>query len=147
MGKRRRRKYSLETKAAVLAALLEGQVVSAVAADYKIPRATIDTWRRRRRLRGEFQMSKAEKDRETVGELLLGYLAENLKTLRVQSIFFRNEKWLAEQDAASVATLHGVTADKAVRLLEALEAGVREQERSEAKGESGRLYAGDIPSV
>lgn len=119
MGKRR--EYSDETKAAVMAALLAGQSISSVAEQYSIPKGTVKGWK-----------SKAEntvmeeippEQREEIGELLMAYLRSTLRTLTEQSEFFRDRAWLASQSADQLAVLHGVTADKAIRILEALARG------------------------
>jgi transposase-like protein len=96
-----------------MGALLAGQGVHEVAAEYKLPTSTVSRWKAQAR-------AEAGKS-DDVGELLLGYLRENLTTLRAQAVAFRNPAWLAEQEAGAVAVLHGVMTDKAVRLLEALE--------------------------
>jgi hypothetical protein len=49
------------------------------------------------------------------------YLNEALETLAAQQIFFRNPEWLAKQPASDLAVLHGVSADKVIRILEAAE--------------------------
>jgi hypothetical protein len=55
--------------------------------------------------------------------LLTNLLRENLLTLAAQQEFFRNEDWLRKQSAADLAILHGVSTDKALRLLEAYRPG------------------------
>ena len=114
-----RREYSDETKAQVMAALLAGQSVNEVAARYRIPTGTVKSWRRNSR---EFRPVDPQKGAE-IGDLLLDYLRENLKTLRVQVEHFRDTKWLSSQDASELAVLHGVVTDKAIRLLETLDSG------------------------
>ena len=104
-----------EVRAAAMAALLAGQGVGDVAAEYRLPTSTVSRW-------------KAEARREAgrsddVGELLLDYLRENLSTLTAQAVVFRDPVWLKGQAAGELAVLHGVMTDKAVRLLEALEGG------------------------
>ncbi len=64
-----------------------------------------------------------QRKKKEIGELILVYLAVSLSMLKKQAAFFADEKWLREQDASSVAVLHGVLADKAIRLLEALAPG------------------------
>ena len=110
------RKYSDETKAAVMAALLEGQSQSFVSKEYNVPRSTIRSWKEAHDNRGgeSFAIKKE------IGELLLEYLETNLTTLKAQAEFFKDETWLRKQDAAELATLHGVMTDKSVRLLEAM---------------------------
>jgi transposase-like protein len=108
-----RKHYDPETRAAVMAALLEGQGVNQVAEAYKLPHATVSRWKKQ---------ARAEAGRsEDIGELLLGYLSENLTTLRVQVRLFREERFLSRGGPEQWAILHGVLTDKAVRLLEALD--------------------------
>lgn len=112
-------KYSDETKAAVMAALLTGQSVSSIAKEYKIPHGTVRSWKSRQ-LNGENVATVAIEKKHEIGDLLIEYLRENLSTLRAQVLAFRDEKWLSKQNAADVAVLHGVLTDKAVRLIEAM---------------------------
>lgn len=107
--------HTEETKAAVLAALLEGQSLSQVARDWRLPKSTVARWK------AECSGTVGPEKQAEIGELLLGYLRENITTLRAQAEKFRDSQWLDKQPAAEVAVLHGVLADKAVRLLEALE--------------------------
>ena len=111
-------KYSDETKAAALAALLAGQSVSAVAREYKLPKGTVSNWKNHPSQDG-VRPDRTQK-REAIGALLLEYLHTNLETLKQQSVFFRDTAWLAKQSAADAAVLHGVMTDKSIRLLEAL---------------------------
>ena len=114
-----------EVRAAVLAALLAGQSITAVASTYRIPTGTIKAWAKRARDRGDTVAevaddATAKKRKVEVGELILAYLRENLTTLRAQQEVFRDREWLKTQSAGELAVLHGVTVDKAVRLLEAM---------------------------
>jgi len=111
--------YSDQIKAQALAALLAGQAPSVVARLYNIPVGTLKSWKSRQ-LRGESVATVATDVRERIGLLLLGYLEETLATLTIQQKAFRNEEWLYKQSAAEVATLHGISVDKAIRLLEGL---------------------------
>lgn len=108
-------RHSDDTKAACMAALLSGQSVDQVAKEYNIPKQTISRWKNGDTLNGTDGTKKKE-----IGELIEGYLRENLTTLRAQAEFFRDEKWLSRQSADSAAVLHGVMTDKAIRILEAL---------------------------
>lgn len=114
-----RREYSPEVKAAVLSALLTGQSAAQIADEYHIPETTIRSWKSRQR-NGEAVAEVATEKREQIGELLVEYLATSLATLRAQMKVFSDERWLKLQSASEVAVLHGVLADKAIRLLEAL---------------------------
>jgi transposase-like protein len=110
------KKYSDETRAAVMAALLAGQSVNAAAREYNIPPGTISHWKNKAP-----DLQNALNDQgAAIGELLLSYLRENLATLRAQAVVFRNEQWLIRQNASDVAVLHGVLTDKAIRLIEAM---------------------------
>lgn len=110
-----RKVHDPEVRAAAMAALLAGQGVTEVARKYQLPKSTVSRWRRDAR--------EAAGRSDDVGELLLDYLRENLTTLRVQAVAFRDVEWLREQPADQAAVLHGVLTDKAVRLLEALSDG------------------------
>lgn len=114
-----REAYDPQTKAAVMAALLAGQAMTAIAEEYDIPYGTVKSWKSRE-LNSGAMMSDPDK-RMAVGELLLEYLQESLVTLTVQVRHFRNMDWLKEQDASDLAVLHGVQTDKVVRIIEALE--------------------------
>jgi transposase-like protein len=111
-----------ELKAAVLAALLTGQAVDAVATAYKLPRQTVLEWQRQARTVAEVVQTEKTAG---LGDLLADYLRESLTTLAVQARVFRDEAWLKRQPASDAAVLHGVSVDKAIRLLEALDAGQR----------------------
>lgn len=117
-----RREYDEATKAAVMAALLMGQSVAEVAKQYKINPSTIKSWKSRQRNGDQVATvaTVATEKRERVGELLFDYLETMLRTLKVQAEHFGDKKWLDKQSADSSAVLHGVSIDKAVRLLEAI---------------------------
>jgi len=115
----KRRTYDPAVKAQVLAALLTGQGAEKVAEQYKIPVGTAKSWKAKAKGPGGVATLK----KEEIGELLLGYLAVSLATLKKQAEFFADETWLRKQEASSVAVLHGVLADKTIRLLEALAPG------------------------
>ena len=108
-------RYTPETKAAVMSALLTGQSVSSVAREYDIPKGTVSGWKKE-----VIKPTNPTQKNEEIGELLVGYLRENLKALTAQAEQFQDKDWLREQSAESVAVLHGVMTDKAVRLLEAM---------------------------
>jgi transposase-like protein len=110
--------HSDETKAAVLAALLAGQSVTAVAAEYKVARETVRKWRRAAGMDAGSVVSQQKK--ADIGDLVASYLRELLQTLAVQQRHFRDKAWLGQQSAADLAVLHGVSADKAFRILEAI---------------------------
>jgi transposase-like protein len=108
--------HSADTKAAAMAALLQGQSVASVADEYKIPVGTVKSWKSR--AKGVAPVA-TPKRAEEIGELLTDYLRANLRALQAQATVFANTEWLEKQSASDAAVLHGVMTDKAVRLLEA----------------------------
>jgi len=110
--------HSPETKAAAMAALLQGQSVSSVARDYDLPKGTVSGWRRQAREQAGVYPVATQKTAE-IGELLTDYLRANLRALQAQAEVFARPDWLEKQTASDAAVLHGVMTDKAVRLLEA----------------------------
>jgi len=100
-----------------MAALLAGQSITSIAAAYRIPEGTVKRWS------ANLDRTEYEPERTTkkeIGDLIVGYLSDLLVTLRAQLKVYADEKWLRQQSASEVAVLHGVLADKGIRLLEAL---------------------------
>ena len=116
--------HSGEVKAAVIAALLAGQSISQVAETYHLPEGTVKCWRSRMKKpelqQDALRVATLEPRKKDMGELILEYLQANLEALRAQTVVFSNPVWLKTQDAQSLAVLHGVMTDKAIRLLEAM---------------------------
>ncbi len=126
--------YTSETKAAVLAALLTGQRVNAIASEYKIPKQTVSRWNQQ----AQGLLSQGfgtEKEPIDVAGGLGRYLDRALAAIAIHVEHTTDKSWLNKQDASSLAVLHGVMVDKIIRLLEASEAA-REQAEDEA-GEDG----------
>lgn len=111
--------YSDQIKAQALAALLAGQAPATVAATFGIPIGTLKSWKSRQ-LNGESVATVATEKRKRIGALLLEYLETTVATLKAQQELFRDVDWLKQQSASEAAVLHGVSFDKAFRLLEAL---------------------------
>jgi transposase-like protein len=117
--------YTDAVRAAAMTALLEGQSVSAVAKQYKIPKGTISDWKKKAiSYAADGVASEPTQKRGEIGDLLLDYLRTMLCTLKVQAEHFGDKDWLREQGANELAVLHGVSTDKAIRLLEALSGAV-----------------------
>lgn len=120
--------YSTETKAAALAALLEGQSVSAVARAYKIPKGTVSAWKQRKAaslqpnaVAGADAASVATQ-KDAIGALLLDLVAANLKGLIAAAGVMQDDAWLKKQSASELGVFLGITNDKVVRMLEAMDA-------------------------
>jgi hypothetical protein len=110
-----RRVYSDEVKAAALADMvLLG--AHATAAKYHIPVGTIWSWTSR-----EQPLASLKKDH--IGALVACYLEANLQALTAQAYVASDPAYIDRQPADGLAVLHGVMADKSIRLLEALHAG------------------------
>ena len=112
--KRRYRKYSEQERAAALAdVVLIGS--SATSAKYDIPRSTIITWQQ------EFSIVHNPSIKKSVIEALaMTYLEASLQALTAQAYVISQPEYIERQPAGELAILHGVVADKAVRLLDAL---------------------------
>jgi hypothetical protein len=111
--------YPPELRAACLSALLQGQTLNSVAAQYSVGRRTLIEWKKAANL-GATPMNQAT--RQDIGELVADYLRGSLEALSAQFEVLRDPEWLREQGAAELATLHGVMTDKAVRIMEAITA-------------------------
>lgn len=115
--------YDDQTRGAVLAALLAGQSVSSIAAEYKIPRSTIYGWRDKSDEIAAVATTATEKSGELVaniGASILEYMQTSLRSLIIQATHFGDVDWLRKQSAENLAVLHGVQTDKVMKLLEAI---------------------------
>jgi transposase-like protein len=110
--------HSEETKAAVMAALLAGQGVEETAQAYNLPKQTVSDWKAGLSAE-EFGLIRTKKG-ERIEELLFRYLTSTLEALQKQTEVASDAAYLKQQPADSLAVLHGVMADKSIRLLEAL---------------------------
>ena len=113
----RGKKHSDEVRAQVMAALLAGQGVMEVASQYNLDASVVSRWKNT--LPSEQLQVIASKKGVRIEQLLFEYLTETLITLKKQTILVRESSYVTKQPAGELAVLHGVMADKAVRLLEA----------------------------
>lgn len=122
--------YSDETRAAVMAALLAGQRVSEVANEFEIPPSTVRSWRASldAGAKEEVRQRFAAKKQMDLAELIGEYLVEILQTLTAQVRFARSTEYLERLPGSELAVLHGVLADKAFRILSAIEQAGEEEE-------------------
>jgi transposase-like protein len=111
------REHTDETKARVVAALMAGQGVSEVSRATGVPKATVS--RIKNDLAPEIMEQVGTEKKERLENLIADCLAANLTTLRHISEFARRPDWLIAQSAHDLAMFYGVTADKAVAILEA----------------------------
>lgn len=106
-----------ETRAQVIAALLAGQGVNEVAAQYDLPKETVSYWKKSIP-DAQLALIRTKKG-ERIEVLLFDYLTTLLETLRKQAEIAGEREYVHKQPADSLAVLHGVMADKGIRLLEA----------------------------
>lgn len=120
-GEMTRTKIPEEVKAAALADLVL-MSPSAVAAKYHLNPKTVSVWKVRElpaTLTITTELVVQKKDR--IGALALEYLEANLNALTAQAYVTSDPNYINRQPAGELAVLHGVLADKSIRLLEALQ--------------------------
>lgn len=118
------------TKAAVIAALLEGQAVSQVAATYKVSEASAS--RLRKAIPADRLKEVEIKKGKDLAELIVANLEASFEARKNILRQTENADWLNKQSAAELATLYGVAADKEFRVLEAIENAQNADESEEA---------------
>lgn len=101
-----------------MASLLAGQGVTEVAKEYNLPDSTVSDLRKQ--LESQFGELRNKKGQE-IEELLFGYLKSSITALDAQAKVVSGREYIIKQPADSLAVLHGVMADKSIRLLEAIE--------------------------
>lgn len=110
--------YSPDTRAAVLAAIAAGEPIAAVARQYGIARSTVQNWMASSHV-SEYRTPAIQQKKAEIGQQVYGLLEDYIETLRIQVRATRDEDWIKKQSADSLAILHGVLADKSIRLLAA----------------------------
>lgn len=127
--KRAYRRYSDDEKAAALAdVLLLGP--GATAAKYAIPLGTLKTWQQEYQIVHDPSIKK-----QTIEALAMNYLEASLQALSAQAYVASQPEYIERQPAGELAILHGVMADKSVRLLDALGSAERRRAALAASGE------------
>src|SRR5690625_7444120 len=112
--------YSPDLKAKVVAALLEGQSVTSVAKEYKIPKGTVSGWKglvAEPSLESAGSTESGTQKSNKIGDLVTEELEANLYALRVQTRVVSDPEWSRTQDASSLPVRHGVVTDNVVRLI------------------------------
>ncbi len=97
---------------------------SAVAAKHGIKRATIYKWLERDKplvdVNGVVLSNIVELKKARIGALAMEYLEANFNAQIAQAYVTSDPNYINRQPAGELAILHGVLADKSIRLLEAL---------------------------
>jgi transposase-like protein len=109
--------HDAQTRAAVMGALIAGQGVCEVARQFNLDNSIVYRWRDR--MPPDKLQKLAEKKGAILDDLIFDYLKANLHALRKQAAIAAEDEYIRKQPANELAVLHGVMADKAVRILEA----------------------------
>ena len=118
--------YDQELIASVVAAVLAGASVSAVAKEYRIPKGTVSAWVKRKggeqvlADRRDAAATVATQKRERIGDLIIDNLEAQLEATKTIVAIVQDGEWLRSQQASELAVFFGVISDKAFRILEAL---------------------------
>jgi len=128
-----------DVRAAIMAALLAGQGVSETAETFQIPQQTVSDLKKlidpylERIGRGSVQ--KLE-----IGEKVLNVLDTQLQALQAIAEGIKAASYIEKQPASEIAVLYGVIADKAFRILSALEP------EPQPTGTTGESEAANLPN-
>jgi transposase-like protein len=109
--------HSDDVKAKVIAALLLGAGVMEVARELRLPESSVRNYKRV--IPGDKLAELNAKKGERLDDLVFDYMQSNLVALQRQAEVASDVNYIQKQPAGELATLHGVMADKIVRLLEA----------------------------
>ncbi len=110
-----------EIKAAALADLIL-LAPATVAAKYGIKPSTVRQWKRRELAElAPLSVTGVTVKKERIGALALEYLEANFNAQIAQAYVTSDPSYINRQPAGELAILHGVLADKSIRLLEALQ--------------------------
>ncbi len=123
MSNEKRTSIPDEVKAAAMADLLL-MSSGAVAAKYRLNPKTVSVWKSRELPASQIVPTDfvgLKKERITL--LMLEYLEANLNAQIAQAYVAADPTYIHRQSADNLAILHGVLADKSVRLIEALQTG------------------------
>lgn len=115
------KEYPPEVKAAVMAALMDGQTLRQIERVHGVPKSTVAAWGKETdgvtvSVRDILDTKKAQ-----IKGLLVDLLIAKLESQIAISKHATDKSWLQNQDASALAMFHGVSDDKLVRLLEKFE--------------------------
>lgn len=112
----RGRAHSPEVRASVIAALLAGQGVNEIAAEYKIPKQVVSDWKNEL-LPEQIGQIRTEK-KERLVDLIEAHLIASLKGAAKCAEQAFDDNWRTQQPADGLAVFYGVLSDKSIRLVE-----------------------------
>jgi hypothetical protein len=119
----RGRAHDDDTRDAVANALLAGQGVTEVAKAYSLPKSTVSRIKRELDLERSAQLEQvgtAEGDEWVPSGKVSEYLEAALTALTVQAKVAADETYLRRYPPQQLGILHGIIADKAARIIEAV---------------------------
>lgn len=113
----RGKKHPDDVRARAIAALLLGATVAEVAAQLSLPSQTVSDYKNEipDEKFGELRIKRGAR----LDEMVFDYMVKSLKALSKQTEAASDLEYLKTYSPSELATLHGVMADKTVRLLEA----------------------------
>jgi len=125
------KEYSPEVKAAVMAALMDGQSLDRVSREHGVPKTTVWAWGKQAEgvISGVPNVPNIKKER--IGDLLIDLLIAKLEAQIAMAEHSGDKEWLKGQDASALAMLLGVSDDKLIRLIEKYENGRSEPESTQ----------------
>lgn len=112
-----------KVKAQAIALLVAGQGPKSVAKELGLNPESVKNWQRNLRKPGPNNpvQNMTPPQRAQLGELIVTAMEEALGAFIERQKFTRNEKWLMRQNAADLAVLDGVTADKIILMAAAMQ--------------------------
>lgn len=128
-------KHPPQVIARAIALLYLGHAAEEVAKQTSLPESTIRTWRKY--LPDDLAQPRVKK--EVIEELFTQYMELGLRCLLVQIEVASDPDWIKTQNAADLATLHGVLFDKLARVFDAARRGAELRDQQAA----GLLPAGN----
>lgn len=114
------KEYSPEVKAAVMAALMDGQSLRQIERDHGVPKSTVERWGKEVELLIGGVPTVPDTKKEQITGLLVDLLIAKLEGQIAMAKHTGDKEWLKKQDASAFAMLLGVSDDKLIRLLEKL---------------------------
>jgi hypothetical protein len=113
--------HPTDIKAAVLAAILEGQGVGEIAKKYDLPKQTVSNLKKKL---SDIELGQVGTEKsEKLIDLVEGHLSASLKAAsNLAEKCSTDDVWIREQSASEIAALYGILSDKAIRILEAAQA-------------------------
>jgi hypothetical protein len=115
------REYTPEVKAAVMAALMDGQSIRQVSREHGVSKSTVAAWGKEAAGLVAGVQSVPDTKKEEILDLCIALLIAKLKSQIAMAEHSGDKRWLTLQDASAVAMLSGVSDDKLMRLLEKFE--------------------------